>query len=189
MIKDDGNNDEARNVIKLLKDANESQESDDSDNSFEYQEEYKQHRNKGLGCFPTAIISFILIFIFALSSGLIRISYNDDDNSQSDYENYYDSYYNDTYYEDEDEQEYEGEKEETITVKEKTIFKKKGVRIDLKGYDSESNTFRFFIKNNSDITIHLTVPVYSINGIMTEGNMFGMETVILPKKKAKLSNR
>lgn len=71
-----------------------------------------------------------------------------------------------------------------VTVKEKKIYSKNNVRIDVKGFDNKEKTLSFFIKNNSNLNLGFNAHAYSVNGIMTMNNIYDMECNVATKKKA-----
>jgi hypothetical protein len=78
-------------------------------------------------------------------------------------------------------------KEETVkeeTIKKKKIYNKNKVSIYVNGYDSSSHTLKFKIVNKSKLNLGFNAHAYSVNGIMTNNNMYDMDYDVAKGKKA-----
>lgn len=69
-------------------------------------------------------------------------------------------------------------------VKEKKIYDKNNVSITVKSYDSTSNELNLFIKNKSNLNLDINAHAYSVNGIMSNNNIYEMDCTVPKKKKA-----
>lgn len=75
---------------------------------------------------------------------------------------------------------------EPVTVEDKKIYSKHKVDIYSKGYDEKENIFKFYVENNSKLNLGFNAHAYSVNGIMTNNNIYEMDYDVAKKSKANM---